>query len=235
MFLELLDVHSYYDKSHILQGVDLQLQQGEMVCLLGRNGVGKTTTLKSVMGMVKPAQGRILLEGRDIVGLLPYQIARLGVGIVPEDRRIFPSLSVHENLLIGMKAGLKLTAEQEKLWGPFEAAVRAVADMRMEHTEEMMARMHDMRAGDDMEKEGGEFGEGMSPVGRLDRLANRLSEAGAALKKVADAAKPLYASLDDSQKHKFGMLGRMLMPERARFAMEMIHHHMGERDDDGAE
>jgi len=105
MFLEVRDLHSYYDKSHVLQGVDLNLQQGEMVCLLGRNGVGKTTTLKSVMGMVKPAKGRVLLQGNDIVGLLPYQIARLGVGIVPEDRRIFPSLTVHENLLIGMKPG----------------------------------------------------------------------------------------------------------------------------------
>ena len=118
MFLELLDVHSYYDKSHILQGVDLQLQQGEMVCLLGRNGVGKTTTLKSIMGMVKPAQGQILLDSRDIVGLLPYQIARLGVGIVPEDRRIFPSLSVHENLLIGIKAGHDQKASGEDFVGP---------------------------------------------------------------------------------------------------------------------
>ena len=118
MFLELLDVHSYYDKSHILQGVDLRLQQGELVCLLGRNGVGKTTTLKSIMGMVKPAQGQILLESKDIVGLLSYQIARLGVGIVPEDRRIFPSLSVHENLLIGMKAGGGQKAAGENFLGP---------------------------------------------------------------------------------------------------------------------
>ena len=116
MFLELLDVHSYYDKSHILQGVDLRLQKGEMVCLLGRNGVGKTTTLKSVMGMVKPAQGQVLLEGKDIVGLLPYQIARLGVGIVPEDRRIFPSLSVHENLLIGIKTGNDQKTASEAMW-----------------------------------------------------------------------------------------------------------------------
>ncbi len=116
MFLELLDVHSYYDKSHILQGVDLRLQKGEMVCLLGRNGVGKTTTLKSVMGMVKPAQGQVLLGGRDIVGLLPYQIARLGVGIVPEDRRIFPSLSVHENLVIGFKTGNDQKTASEAMW-----------------------------------------------------------------------------------------------------------------------
>ena len=120
--------------------------------------------------------------------------------------------------LAGLKAGLKLTPDQEKLWGPFEAAVRAAADMRMEHMEEMMARMHDMRAGDDMEKEGGEFGEDMSPIARLDRLAGRLSEAGAALKKVADAAKPLYDSLDGEQKRVFGFLSREMM--------RMGHHGM---------
>jgi hypothetical protein len=95
-----------------------------------------------------------------------------------------------------------------------ESAVRAAADMRMQHMEEMMARMHDMRAGDDMEKEGGEFGEAMSPVQRLDRLANRLSEAGAALKKVADTAKPLYDSLDERQKRVFGFLSREMMRMR---------------------
>jgi branched-chain amino acid transport system ATP-binding protein len=121
MFVELRDVHSYYDKSHILQGVDLQLHQGEMVCLLGRNGVGKTTTLKSIMGMVKPANGQILLEGRDIVGLLPHQIAHLGVGIVPEDRRIFPSLSVHENLLIGIKKGRDHPTDGGQVWDPDRA------------------------------------------------------------------------------------------------------------------
>jgi LTXXQ motif family protein len=114
----------------------------------------------------------------------------------------------------GLKAGLKLTPDQEKLWGPFEAAVRAAADMRMQHMEEMMARMHDMRAGDDMEKEGGEFGEAMSPIQRLDGLANRLSEAGAALKKVADAAKPLYDSLDEQQKRVFGFLSHEMMRMR---------------------
>ena len=114
----------------------------------------------------------------------------------------------------GLKAGLKLTPDQEALWGPFEAAVRAAADMRVQHMEEMMARVHDMRAGDDMDKEGGEFGEGMSPIQRLDRLANRLSEAGAALKKVSDAAKPLYDSLDERQKRVFGFLSREMMRMR---------------------
>jgi hypothetical protein len=114
--------------------------------------------------------------------------------------------------LAGLKAGLKLTPDQEKLWGPFEAAARAAADMRMAHMEEMMARMHEMRHGGDMdtEREGGD-GEGMSPVDRLDRLANRLSEAGAALTKLADSAKPLYNSLDDQQKRVFGFLSREMM------------------------
>jgi len=96
------EIHSFYGKSHILQGVSINLERGNLVCLLGRNGVGKTTTLKSIMGMVKPAEGSILFKGREIVGRQPYEIARLGIGIVPEDRRIFPSLTVHENLLMGI-------------------------------------------------------------------------------------------------------------------------------------
>jgi hypothetical protein len=123
--------------------------------------------------------------------------------------------------LAGMKSGLQLTADQEKLWGPFEAAVKDAAKSRMEAMGKMMQARAD--------------GERMSPVDHLDAMADRLSQGAANVKKIADAAKPLYASLDDSQKHKFGMLGRMLMPERSRFAMEMHRHHMGERDRDGAE
>ena len=75
----------------------------------------------------------------------------------------------------------------------------------------------------------------MSPIDHLEAMADRLSRGAVDIKKIADAAKPLYASLDDSQKHKFGMLGRMLMPQRERFAIDMMHHHMGDRDDNGAE
>ncbi|MGV8079094.1 MAG: ABC transporter ATP-binding protein [Syntrophales bacterium] len=101
--LEVKDIHSYYGKSHILQGVSMALNEGEMVCLLGRNGVGKSTTLKSIMGLVKPREGSVRFEGRELIGLQPFEIARLGVGYVPEDRRIFRSLTVHENLLMGVK------------------------------------------------------------------------------------------------------------------------------------
>ncbi|MGO9572051.1 MAG: ABC transporter ATP-binding protein [Desulfomonilaceae bacterium] len=121
MIVEVRDLHSYYGKSHILQGVDLHLDRGETVCLLGRNGVGKTTTLKSIMGMVRPTKGSIVLDGKDLAGLLPYQIARLGVGIVPEDRRILPSLTVHENLLIGMKPPGTWQKTDEETWEPDRA------------------------------------------------------------------------------------------------------------------
>jgi branched-chain amino acid transport system ATP-binding protein len=101
--IKVSDIHSYYGKSHVLHGVSFELREEELVCLLGRNGVGKSTTLKSLMGMVRPASGSILFEGRELVGKRPHQIARLGLGYVPEERRIFRSLTVHENLLIGIK------------------------------------------------------------------------------------------------------------------------------------
>ncbi len=101
--LEVHQVHSYYGKSHILHGVSLRLSEGELVCLLGRNGVGKSTTLKSIMGLVKAREGNIRFKDQELTGKQPFEIARLGVGYVPEDRRIFRSLTVHENLSIGMK------------------------------------------------------------------------------------------------------------------------------------
>jgi branched-chain amino acid transport system ATP-binding protein len=105
--LEVKDIHSYYGKSHILHGVSLDLQEGELVCLLGRNGVGKSTTLKSIMGVVPPKQGSVLFHDQELIGKESFEIARLGIGYVPEDRRIFRSLTVHENLLMGIKSGNK--------------------------------------------------------------------------------------------------------------------------------
>jgi branched-chain amino acid transport system ATP-binding protein len=94
-------LHTYYGKSHILHGVSLEIGPGEVVGLLGRNGVGKSTTLKSIMGLVQPSEGRILLNGAAITGLAPHRLARLGIGYVPEDRRIFRLLTVMENLRTG--------------------------------------------------------------------------------------------------------------------------------------
>jgi branched-chain amino acid transport system ATP-binding protein len=96
------DIHTYYGKSHILHGVSLRVDPGEVVGLLGRNGVGKSTTLKTVMGLVHPSQGAVRLEGNAITGLPPHKLARLGIGYVPEDRRIFRLLTVMENLRTGL-------------------------------------------------------------------------------------------------------------------------------------
>jgi branched-chain amino acid transport system ATP-binding protein len=96
-------INTYYGLSHILFDVSLEVERGEVVVLLGRNGAGKTTTMLSIMGLNPPKSGRIIFRGRDITGCAPYQIARLGVGFVPEDRKIFPDLTVYANLDVGRK------------------------------------------------------------------------------------------------------------------------------------
>ena len=100
--LEVDAIHSFYGKSHILHGVSLAVGKGEVVALLGRNGVGKSTTLKAIMGLVHPSRGRVMFEDRPITDLPPHRLARLGIGYVPEERRIFPLLTVTENLRTGL-------------------------------------------------------------------------------------------------------------------------------------
>ncbi len=100
--LEVRDLHAYYGKSHILQGVDIDIAAGEVVSLLGRNGVGRSTTVKAIMGEVPPL-GTIRFKGTDIAGLPSYRIAHLGLGYVPEHRDIFPGLTVRQNLMLGIK------------------------------------------------------------------------------------------------------------------------------------
>jgi branched-chain amino acid transport system ATP-binding protein len=100
--LKVENLHAYYGKSHILQGVDIYVDAGEVVSLLGRNGVGRSTTVKAIMGEVPP-QGSIKFKDYDIAGLPSYRIARLGLGYVPENRDIFPGLTVRQNLILGIK------------------------------------------------------------------------------------------------------------------------------------
>ena len=101
--LELRHVETYYGESHILFDLSLDVNRGEVVCLLGRNGAGKTTTIRSIMGLTPPRSGAIRFRDADVAGLAPYRIARLGLGFVPEDRRVFPNLTVHENLEVARK------------------------------------------------------------------------------------------------------------------------------------
>jgi branched-chain amino acid transport system ATP-binding protein len=103
--LDLEDIQTYYGKSHIIQGVSFQVHSQECMALLGRNGAGKTTTLRSIMGLVSPRGGRIIFAGCNLSGLKPFEISRLGVAYVPEDRQVFQSLTVLENLSISAQKG----------------------------------------------------------------------------------------------------------------------------------
>ena len=121
--LALENVHTYYGKSHILHGVSIEVGRGEVVGLLGRNGVGKSTTLKTTMGLVRPAEGRVVFEGKDLAGLAPHKVAHVGIAYVPEDRRIFRLLSVLDNLRTGLeRPGLSAERRQallEKVYASF--------------------------------------------------------------------------------------------------------------------
>ncbi len=104
--IEVTDMHAYYGKSHILQGVTMNVQEGEIVALLGRNGVGRSTTCKAIMGEVEP-QGSVKFKGKEIAGKKAYEIANMGIGYVPENRDVFPGLTTRQNLTLGLKPGQK--------------------------------------------------------------------------------------------------------------------------------
>jgi len=116
MLLEVKDLNTYYGASHVLQGISLNVAEGELVVLLGRNGMGKSTALKTIMGLVKPKSGSVVFEGREITGYPPYKAAQAGIGYVPEDRRIFPELSVLDNLFLGIKGGKMGDPDDRNLW-----------------------------------------------------------------------------------------------------------------------
>jgi branched-chain amino acid transport system ATP-binding protein len=107
MMLDLLDIQTYYGESYVLRGVSIQISEGSVVALLGRNGMGKTTTIRSIIGLTPPRRGRVLFREKDVTALPPEKIAKLGIGLVPQGRYIFPSLSVTENLTMAARGAGK--------------------------------------------------------------------------------------------------------------------------------
>ena len=128
--LTLTEVHTYYGKSHILLGVSLEVQPGEVVGLLGRNGVGKSTTLKTIMGLVRPSGGHVRFEGREIAGTAPHRLAHAGLAWVPEDRRIFRLLTVMENLRTGLDRPGMTEARRRELLDKVYAHFPVLAERR---------------------------------------------------------------------------------------------------------
>ena len=117
--LEIRDIHTYYGTSHILFGISFDVKEGEAVCLLGRNGAGKTTTFRSIIGLTPPKSGSIRFQGNEIVGKPPYRIARSGIGFVPDDRRIFPDLTVRQNILVARRLREGATWGLERIYSLF--------------------------------------------------------------------------------------------------------------------
>lgn len=119
MVLKICDIHTYYGESYILQGISLEVEKGSIIGILGRNGMGKTTLIGSIIGFNPPRRGQILFKGVDIANMPSYKIARMNMGLVPQGRRIFPSLSVKENLLIGARSEGVNGWDEEKIYSLF--------------------------------------------------------------------------------------------------------------------
>ena len=133
MLLDAKGLNTYYGESHVLQDMSVAVDEGEIVALLGRNGMGKSTTMKSIMGLVKPKSGTVWFQGTDITRLPPYKTAKAGIGYVPEERRIFPNLSVLDNLRMGIKHGAAAKTAGQNKW---------TIDRIFEHFPFMKARTH---------------------------------------------------------------------------------------------
>jgi branched-chain amino acid transport system ATP-binding protein len=116
MLLQVEGLNTYYGESHALRDFSLTVEEGEIVALLGRNGMGKSTALKSIMGLVRASSGRVFYRGSDLAGAPPYKVARAGIGYVPEERRIFPNLSVLDNLSMGIKQGRAAANRSATTW-----------------------------------------------------------------------------------------------------------------------
>jgi len=119
--LQVKDIHTFYGKSHIIQGISLDVNKGELVCLLGRNGAGKTTTLRSIMGRTAPRFGNIFYEGFEITQKRSFEICKAGIGYIPEDRRIFSTLTLMENLNIAIQKNRKMEWDYERIFNLFRA------------------------------------------------------------------------------------------------------------------
>ncbi|HUK58039.1 MAG TPA: ABC transporter ATP-binding protein [Stellaceae bacterium] len=183
--LRVEDIHTYYGASHILQGLSLTVERGEVVAVIGRNGVGKTTLVRSIMGLTPPRRGRILFHDADITHLPSYKIARMGMGLVPQGRRIFPSLSVKEHLEVTARArgsGAWTFARMIALFPQLQARLGQTANKLSGGEQQMLAAGRALVGNPDLLLMD-EPTEGLAPlmVRELGRLVATLKEAGSSI------------------------------------------------------
>jgi branched-chain amino acid transport system ATP-binding protein len=216
--LRVADLHAFYGESHILHGMDFQVRRGEVVTLLGRNGAGRTTTIKAILGLVEKRSGSIMLNGREVVAWPPHRVARLGVGYCPEERGIFSSLSAEENLRLPPKVTSEGMSDDE-IYALFPnlREQRSVPGTRLSGGEQqMLAMARILRAGARLLLLD-EISEGLAPV-----IVRRLSEVILQLRQkeftivMAEQNFHFAASLAD----------RMYVVERGRVVVEIAKHEV---------
>jgi len=182
--LEVESIHTFYGRSHALQGVSLTVREGEVVCLLGRNGAGKTTTLRSIIGLTPPRRGRVRFLGRELSGVHPHRIARMGIGYVDQGRRIFPGLTVDDNLEVAQsgRAGPWTKAEVYRLF-PELTPLRPRLGRHLSGGEQQMLAIGRALMGNPLLLLCDEPSEGLAPllVRRLGALLRELAGRGLAV------------------------------------------------------
>jgi branched-chain amino acid transport system ATP-binding protein len=185
--LALNDIHVHYGSAHVLHGVGLEVRPGQIACLIGRNGAGKSTTLKAIAGLAPPRRGRVVVTGRDMANRKPHLIARAGVGFVPEDRQIFPQHSVEDNLEIAAKKG----PDGQDYWNvarvydvfPMLAPLRNRQAGRLSGGEQQMLAIARTLMGNPIALLLDEPSEGLAPivVQRIAEILHRLRGSGASI------------------------------------------------------
>ena len=181
-YLEISDLHAWYGESHVLHGINLSVAKGEVVCLLGRNGAGRTTTLRAILGLTGQRKGAIKINGRDVIGMPTHEVAKLGIGYCPEERGIFTSLTCEQNLLLPPKVGDGKGLELSEIYGMFPNLLerRNSPGGRLSGGEQqMLAIARILRTGADLLLLD-EITEGLAPVivQKLDEVVRTLRERG---------------------------------------------------------
>jgi len=229
-YLRITDLHSFYGESHILHGVDLTVNRGEVVTLLGRNGAGRTTTLKSILGLVGRRTGSIVINGIEAVHLLPHKIARLGIGYCPEERGIFASLTCEENLLLPPAvASGGMTVDEIYAMFPNLRERRMSPGMRLSGGEQQMlsvARI--LRTGARMLLLD-EISEGLAPVivQALGRAIRMLREKGLTIVMVEQNFRFAAPLADRFYVMEHGRIVEGFTAEQLETKMSMLHEYLG--------
>jgi len=228
--LDIRDLHAYYGESHVLHGVSLSIPAGEVVTLLGRNGAGKTTTLRSIMGIVPRAEGSIRLQGTELVGLAPFRIGRLGIGFVPEERGIFASLDVEENLMLPpqVQPGGLSVAEIFELFPNLKERLRSQGTRLSGGEQQMLAIARILRTGARLLLLD-EPTEGLAPViiQQIGRVIRTLKDKGFTVLLVEQNFRFAATLADRHYVMEDGRVVDMIPNDQLEANMERLHERLG--------